>query len=304
MDCDKKSSKIETMNRLIALSMTSSLSLSGAACFRERQARRVAVIFAIILLAGILTPCAFVSGSPVLQIQTELGGVSMAKAAPDKLGAAVKLAVAANAKVAAAILTEALSVERADIPLIAGLLAGAAIEGLGPEPTEASVILLVRLAVELEPDSILSIVRAAVRATPNSMAPAVVKAAVASARHPTAETVRQVVDAALHAKTELRRASDGKNVVVSEDGKNVVPPEDGKNVVSLEDGKDVIPPEDPQALEDAANQGLNGQDLANAFNHAVTRNGPQAIPPLPPGEPGGGGKKAKGNPGTGTIPSP
>ena len=143
----------------------------------------------------------FSDNSPASLIQAGLGDALITTASIDKFAEALKQAVSARPTQAAAILTAALSVERKDGALIAGRLVGATIEGIGAKAGQASVTMLVRIGVELQPSAVLFIVRAAVRASPDSFAQAIVKSAVATLKNPSDQIIARIKAVAAKAKS-------------------------------------------------------------------------------------------------------
>ena len=210
---------------------------------RTDAARFAAAIFvaavALVGTASVRAADAAPKPSPVAvmslkdQILAELHGVPIAQARASDLRAAVRKVVARNPKEAAAIIAEILAVERPDWMELAGPVTAAALEALGPELSDATLISVVRVAVELQRPALLPIVHCTARAVPPC------------------ERVSLIVDTASHARDGA--AADGK-AVVHPAGKGIVPtlgdkdvalpdPKDEKDVKEVKDAKDLRPAE-------------------------------------------------------------
>ena len=208
------------------------------------------------------------------QIVAELHGVSIAEASAADLVAAVRKVVARNPKEASAVVAEVLAVERPDWMNLAGLIVAAAIEGLGPDISDAALVSIVRVGLELQRPAILTIVHCSARAVSSC------------------DMVSLIVDTASHIRDGA--PTDGKESkeivhkeIVQTEAKQVVPA-DNKETTPLQrdpkevqapTGKEVVAPAVDPLAEQIAQTALEARP--DCFGGSASVTNPQLPYPTP-----------------------
>lgn len=196
----------------------------------------LAVVFTVLMCAGPL----FATDSALSLVQQHLSSkTSVAKAKKAQLEAAVRAAVRENPEMAGAIVGEVLSVARNDMDEIVGGIVRAAIQGLGPNPSEDLIREIVGVAITYRPTAALRITAAAVSESPRSAAPGIVNVAVSSLPSANAEIAAAIVQAATLARPGLDTAALN---AAAQRGLYGLSAGDGKEVADYKGGKEALPP--------------------------------------------------------------
>ncbi|HWB59550.1 MAG TPA: hypothetical protein VG733_08660 [Chthoniobacteraceae bacterium] len=150
----------------------------------SRVCQRICLPMIAVAAAFCLQPAAMAASATLEKaVQSKLDGATILNAPAPKLVAAVRETVKENPQMEGAVVSLVLSSGRADADAISPKVSAAAIEGLGPNPSQVAVTNIVVASVKATPAVVLEIVRASVKAAP-SCAKAIVKAAVMAVPDP------------------------------------------------------------------------------------------------------------------------